>query len=44
MREAPYHVFVGRVWQADADLYPCHDRSADEMDRFKVAFSKTMQA
>jgi histidinol-phosphate/aromatic aminotransferase/cobyric acid decarboxylase-like protein len=44
MREAPYHVFVGRVWPAMPSYVRVTIGTQEEMDRFKVAFTKTMGA
>jgi histidinol-phosphate aminotransferase len=44
MREAPYHVFVGRVWEALPTYIRITIGTQPEMDRFKTAFLKTMQA
>jgi histidinol-phosphate/aromatic aminotransferase/cobyric acid decarboxylase-like protein len=42
MRESPYHVFVGRVWPVMPTYIRVTIGTADEMDRFKTAFAKTM--
>jgi histidinol-phosphate/aromatic aminotransferase/cobyric acid decarboxylase-like protein len=44
MREAPYHVFVGRVWPTMPTYVRVTIGTQDEMNRFKTAFLKTMQA
>jgi len=44
MREAPYHVFVGRVWPVLPTYIRVTIGTQDEMNRFKTAFLKTMQA
>ena len=44
MRESPYHVFVGRVWPSMPTYIRVTVGLPEEMERFKVAFSKTMQA
>lgn len=42
MREAPYHVFVGRVWPSMPTYIRITVGLPEEMERFKTAFSKTM--
>ena len=42
MREAPYHVFVGRVWPSMPTYIRVTIGLPEEMERFKDAFSKTM--
>lgn len=44
MRKAPYHVFVGRVWPAMPTYVRVTIGTQEEMNRFKIAFSKVMQA
>jgi histidinol-phosphate/aromatic aminotransferase/cobyric acid decarboxylase-like protein len=44
MREAPYHVFVGRVWQVLPTYIRVTIGTQPEMERFKTAFLKTMNA
>ncbi len=44
MRKDPYHVFVGRVWQIMPTYVRVTIGTQDEMNRFKTAFLKTMQA
>jgi len=44
MREAPYHVYVGRVWPVLPTYIRVTIGTKDEMERFKTAFLKTMQA
>jgi len=44
MREAPYHVFAGRAWPVMPTYIRVTIGLPEEMERFKVAFSKTMQA
>jgi histidinol-phosphate aminotransferase len=44
MRESPYHVFVGRVWQTMPTYIRVTIGTPEEMARFKTAFLKTMQA
>jgi len=44
MREAPHHVFVGRVWQVLPTYIRVTIGTQAEMERFKTAFLKTMQA
>ncbi len=42
MREAPYHVFVGRVWPVLPTYIRITIGTQDEMNRFKDAFTKVM--
>ncbi len=42
MREAPYHVFAGRVWPSMPTYIRVTVGLPEEMERFKTAFSKTM--
>jgi histidinol-phosphate aminotransferase len=42
MREAPYHVFVGRVWPVMPTYVRVTIGTQEEMNRFKNAFSKVM--
>ncbi|HVW11032.1 MAG TPA: aminotransferase class I/II-fold pyridoxal phosphate-dependent enzyme [Bryobacteraceae bacterium] len=42
MREAPYHVFVGRVWPSMPTYIRVTVGLPEEMERFKAAFLKTM--
>jgi histidinol-phosphate/aromatic aminotransferase/cobyric acid decarboxylase-like protein len=44
MREAPYHVFVGRVWPVMPTYIRVTIGTQEEMNRFKDAFLKTMHA
>jgi histidinol-phosphate/aromatic aminotransferase/cobyric acid decarboxylase-like protein len=44
MRESPYHVYVGRVWQVMPTYIRVTIGTQDEMNRFKTAFLKTMAA
>ena len=44
MREKPYHVFVGRVWETMPTYIRVTIGTQPEMDRFKDAFLKTMHA
>jgi len=44
MREAPYHVFAGRVWPSMPTYIRVTVGLPEEMERFKTAFLKTMQA
>jgi histidinol-phosphate aminotransferase len=42
MRQAPYHVYVGRVWATMPTYIRVTIGLPEEMERFKAAFSKTM--
>jgi histidinol-phosphate/aromatic aminotransferase/cobyric acid decarboxylase-like protein len=44
MREAPYHVYAGRAWPVMPTYIRVTIGLPEEMERFKVAFSKAMQA
>ncbi len=44
MRKDPYHVYVGRVWPVMPTYVRVTIGTQDEMNRFKTAFLKTMQA